>query len=62
MDGSEKDEQTSRPHEPTTMRLPGINDLEQVFDDPQVRHRGLRVIVQRGRVLHRQHQALEVAG
>jgi pSer/pThr/pTyr-binding forkhead associated (FHA) protein len=30
MNGSEKDEQTSRPHEPTTMRLPGIGDLEQI--------------------------------
>ena len=30
MNGSENDEHTSRPHEPTTMRLPGINDLEQV--------------------------------
>ena len=30
MNGSDNDEQTSRPHEPTTMRLPGINDLEQV--------------------------------
>jgi pSer/pThr/pTyr-binding forkhead associated (FHA) protein len=30
MSGSEKDEQASHPHEPTTMRLPGIGDLEQV--------------------------------
>ena len=30
MNGSENDEQTSRPHEPTTMRLPGISDLEQI--------------------------------
>ena len=30
MNGSEKDEQSSHPHEPTTMRLPGISDLEQV--------------------------------
>ena len=30
MNGSENDEHTSRPHEPTTMRLPGIHDLEQV--------------------------------
>ncbi|HEV7147394.1 MAG TPA: FHA domain-containing protein, partial [Pedococcus sp.] len=30
MNGSENDEQTSRPHEPTTMRLPGIGDLEQI--------------------------------
>ena len=30
MNGSDKDEQASHPHEPTTMRLPGISDLEQV--------------------------------
>jgi pSer/pThr/pTyr-binding forkhead associated (FHA) protein len=30
MNGSDKDEQSSHPHEPTTMRLPGISDLEQV--------------------------------
>ena len=27
MNGSDKDEQASHPHEPTTMRLPGISDL-----------------------------------
>ncbi len=30
MNGSEMDEQASHPHEPTTMRLPGISGLEQV--------------------------------
>src|SRR5688572_10323320 len=30
MNGSEHEEQSSRPHEPTTMRLPGIGDLEQI--------------------------------
>ena len=30
MNGSERDDQASRPQEPTTMRLPGIHDLEQV--------------------------------
>ena len=30
MNGSEMDEQASHAHEPTTMRLPGISDLEQV--------------------------------
>ena len=30
MNGSENDPQTSRPHEPTTMRLPWIGDLEQI--------------------------------
>ena len=30
MNGSEHEDQSSRPHEPTTMRLPGIGDLEQI--------------------------------
>ena len=30
MNGSEMDEQASHAHEPTTMRLPGISDLEPV--------------------------------
>jgi pSer/pThr/pTyr-binding forkhead associated (FHA) protein len=30
MNGSEMDEQASHPHEPTTMRLPGISGLEPV--------------------------------
>jgi pSer/pThr/pTyr-binding forkhead associated (FHA) protein len=31
MNGSEhEDKEASRPHEPTTMRLPGIGDLEQI--------------------------------
>ena len=36
MNGSDNDEQTSRPHEPTTMRLPGINDLEQVDTSAEI--------------------------
>ena len=30
MTGSEHEEQASRAHEPTTMRLPGISGLEQI--------------------------------
>jgi pSer/pThr/pTyr-binding forkhead associated (FHA) protein len=30
MNGSEHEDQSSRAHEPTTMRLPGIGDLEQI--------------------------------
>ena len=30
MTGSEHEEQASRAHEPTTMRLPGIGGLEQI--------------------------------
>lgn len=30
MNGTERDEHASHPHEPTTMRLPGIGDIEQI--------------------------------
>ena len=30
MNGNEHEDQSSRPQEPTTMRLPGIGDLEQI--------------------------------
>ena len=36
MNGNEHDDQVSRPHEPTTMRLPGIGDLEQVDTSGEV--------------------------
>jgi hypothetical protein len=36
MNGSEMDEQASHAHEPTTMRLPGISDLEQVDTSAEV--------------------------
>jgi pSer/pThr/pTyr-binding forkhead associated (FHA) protein len=35
MNGTEHEEHSSRPHEPTTMRLPGIGDIEQIEPGPQ---------------------------